>query len=63
MIMKTENKDTPRQLSNRPECAAYLGIKLRTLDKYVALGRIPAIKLSQKFVRFDLEQVRAALLK
>ena len=59
MNVKTENEQKP--LATKVECARFIGIKVRTLDKYVAAGRIPVIKLSQKLVRFDLDEVRAAL--
>lgn len=60
--MSKKNKDestseAPRPLVKKAECAALLGIKIRTLDKYVALGKIPVIRLSQKCVRFDLDDV------
>lgn len=48
-------------LWDKQECAAFLRIRTRTLDKYVALGKIPAIKLSHKLVRFDPSAVIAAL--
>jgi hypothetical protein len=58
--MNRDQTDARRPV-DRPACAKFIGIKTRTLDKYVALGRIPAIRLSQKIVRFDLDDVLAAL--
>ncbi len=52
-----------RTLLTKEECAAFLGIKQRTLEKYLGLRRIPCIRLSQKVVRFDMEEVMAALRK
>ncbi len=50
-----------RTLLTKAECAAFLGIKPRTLEKYLGLRRIPCIRLSQKVVRFDLDDVLSAL--
>ena len=50
-----------RLLMDKAECAALLGIKPRTLEKYMWLGRIPFIRLSQKLVRFHRGDVLAAL--
>ena len=50
-----------RLLMDKAECAALLGIKPRTLEKYMWLGRIPFIRLSQKLVRFHRGDVMAAL--
>jgi excisionase family DNA binding protein len=50
-----------RGLMNKDECAAFLGIKKRTLEKYMAERQIPFIRLSQKLVLFHLDDVMAAL--
>lgn len=50
-----------RPLVKKKECADLIGIKVRTLEKYVADGRIPVIKLSHKCVRFCMDDVMAAL--
>jgi hypothetical protein len=50
-----------RVLMNKAQCAAFLGIKIRTLDKYVHEKRIPFIRLSQKLVRFHVGDVLFAL--
>jgi hypothetical protein len=59
--MKIDTAKSGKHLVDKKACAKFIGIRVRTLDKYVALGRIPAIRLSQKIVRFDLDDVRAAL--
>ena len=46
---------------NKDECAAFLGIKKRTLETYMAERQIPFIRLSQKLVLFHLDDVMAAL--
>ena len=51
----------PERLMNKTECAEFLRIKGRTLDKYVAAGKIPVLRLSQKITRFNLADVIAAL--
>lgn len=48
-------------LMTKKQCAHFLQIRLRTLEKFVALGRIPVIRLSAKTVRFHREDVLAAL--
>lgn len=48
-------------LWNKQECAAFLRMKTRTLEKYVALGRIPVIRLSQKMLLFNPPDVLAAI--
>ena len=50
-----------RGFMNKDECAAFLGIKKRTLEKYMAERQIPFIRLSQKLVLFHLDDVMAAL--
>ena len=50
-----------RGFMNKDECAAFLGIKKRTLEKYMAERQIPFIRLSQKLVLFHLDDVMASL--
>lgn len=57
----TMNDQTSNKLVGKKECAECIGIKVRTLEKYVAEGRIPVIKISQKCVRFHMGDVLAAL--
>jgi excisionase family DNA binding protein len=46
---------------NKKELADLLGIKVRTLEKFIAAGRVPFIKLSQKVIRFHYDDVITTL--
>jgi excisionase family DNA binding protein len=54
---------TPSQRANatREEAAAECRVSTRTLDKWVAQKKIPFYRLSPRMVRFDLDEVAAAL--
>ena len=43
------------------QLAERLNIRPRTVQAWARLGRIPAVKLSQKVVRFDWQDVLVAL--
>ena len=45
------------RLWKRKELAPVLRVSLRTLDKMVALGEIPCLRLRGRLVRFRLEDV------
>lgn len=42
-----------RDLIRKPEAAQILGVSIRTLEKMVARGAIPAYKVGPKLVRLD----------
>lgn len=42
--------------------AIALGISVRTVSSLMSAKRIPAIRITSKLVRFDLREVRAALV-
>ena len=46
---------TPDQLARR------LGVRPRTIREWARKGRVPAMRLSRKVVRFDWETVLSAL--
>ena len=50
-----------RDLLTRPETAAYLNIGMRTLDRWIAEGILPAIKIGPRQVRIDAADVRALM--
>jgi excisionase family DNA binding protein len=54
---------TPAQRANatRDETAAELRVSTRTLDKWVAEKKVPFYRLSPRMVRFNLDEVVAAL--
>ena len=54
---------TPAQRANatRGETAAELRVSTRTVDKWVAQKKIPFFRLSPRMIRFDLDDVAAAL--
>jgi excisionase family DNA binding protein len=54
---------TPSQRANatRGETAAELRVSTRTVDKWVAQKKIPFFRLSPRMIRFDLDEVAAAL--
>ena len=45
------------RLWKRKELAPVLRVSLRTLDKMVALGEIPCLRLRGRLIRFRLEDV------
>jgi excisionase family DNA binding protein len=53
----------PSQRANatRGEAAAEFRVSTRTVDKWVAQKKIPFFRLSPRMVRFDLDEVAAAL--
>jgi excisionase family DNA binding protein len=50
-------------LGNYVTLSELLGCSVSQVRKLVREGKIPAIRLGHKMVRFDLDQVRAALTK
>ena len=56
-----KSRETRPVLMTKTECAAFLGIKKRTLEKYMGARQIPFMRLSQKMVRFHIDDVMAAL--
>jgi len=49
------------ELLKRHQLAQKLQVSPRTVDAWARRGRIPSIRLSRKVIRFDLEEVLAAL--
>lgn len=45
------------------QLAARLGISTKTVRRYVDQGKLQAVRLSARCVRFDVSQVAAALAK
>ena len=60
MDSKYSGGSAPLLLSKK-ELAATLGVSPRLIDQYQAAKRIPYLKLSERFVRFSLPKVLAAL--
>jgi hypothetical protein len=48
-------------LVTKSACAKALSVSERTLDYWRAKNVIPCLQFSERFVRFDLAEVRAAL--
>lgn len=67
LIFETEQADAltggvdGRYWMNKAQCAAFLGVKLRTLERFMAEGKVPFVRLSQKTVRFYGPDVIAGL--
>jgi excisionase family DNA binding protein len=60
------NEDAPirgRWLVSRQEMAHVAGVSLRTIDNWIALRRIPFIRLSARLIRFNPDRVMAALAR
>jgi len=51
------------RLSTPEEVAEYLAVPRRKVMRMAREGSLPAVRLSQKLVRFDLEQVRKHLVR
>jgi excisionase family DNA binding protein len=54
-----ETGSNPVPLMKSRDVAAYLGVDLRTLSKYVAEGSIPSVLISsgaRRFIRAEVEQ-------
>ena len=49
-------------LVTKAEMCAMMQISRRTLEKYMAAGQIPFVRIGKRFVRFDLQTVRQHLL-
>jgi excisionase family DNA binding protein len=49
------------ELLDRYDMAERLGVSADTISKWARQGRIPAIRITRKVVRFDHEQITAAL--
>jgi hypothetical protein len=52
---------TSPRLLTKPQLAAALGICPRQVQKMAVAGEIPAIRISRKLVRYDLEAVLTAM--
>ena len=50
-----------RYWMNKAQCAAFLGVKPRTLERFMAEGKVPFVRLTQKTVRFYGPDVIAGL--
>jgi excisionase family DNA binding protein len=50
-----------RANATRSEAAAELRVSVRTFDKWVAEKKVPFYRLSPRMIRFDLDEVMAAL--
>lgn len=48
-------------LIKKPEAAQILGVSVRTLEKMIARGAIPAYKIGPKLVRLRREELEAYL--
>lgn len=56
-MVKTDNR-VPRRWASRDETAEYLRIGVRTLDRWVAAGRVRAYRGPGGWmIRFDLNEV------
>ena len=52
-----------KQLLNKRELAAVLGVSERTIENWLAEKRIPRLRLSARLTRFSLPKVEAALAR
>lgn len=50
----------PRWATKR-EAAEHLGVSLRTIDRFIAEGKLPAYRHGQRMTRVDLNDVDALL--
>lgn len=50
-----------RDLLTQREVAEYLGVTTRTVRNWSAAGKLPAYKLGDKIVRYDMAEVDAFL--
>ena len=50
-----------KRLLSKRELAAILNVSERTLDNWLAQGKIPRLRLSNRLTRFNLSRVEAAL--
>ena len=48
-----QNPHPPRQLLSTPQAAAYLGVSVNTIRKYLAEGKIRARRVGVKLIKFD----------
>jgi excisionase family DNA binding protein len=48
-------------LLSKGELALTLGVSIRTIEEWMAQKRIPFLRLSSRFIKFNLERVNAAL--
>ena len=52
-----------RHLLTKQELASVLGVSPRTISSWTAQKRIPFLRFSARFVRFNLERVKTALAR
>jgi excisionase family DNA binding protein len=50
-----------RNLLSKQELALTLGVSTRTLESWMSQKRIPFLRLSSRFIKFNLDRVLAAL--
>jgi excisionase family DNA binding protein len=50
-----------KRIPKREVCETY-GISLRTLDRYIAEGRLKAYRIGPKMIRLDADEVERALV-
>ena len=51
----------PKRLLSKAELSQQLGVGVRTIESWMAQRRIPFLRLSARLVKFDLDNVVAAL--
>jgi excisionase family DNA binding protein len=52
-----------RHFLSKQELALIVGVSPRTIDNWMARKRIPFIRLSARLIKFNLERVKAALVR
>jgi excisionase family DNA binding protein len=51
----------PRKIPKTEVCETY-GISLRTVDRWIAEGRLKAYRIGNKIIRLDADEVEQALV-
>jgi excisionase family DNA binding protein len=52
-----------RHFLSKQELALAIGVSPRTIDNWMAQKRIPFLRLSARLIKFNLERVKAALVR
>jgi hypothetical protein len=52
-----------RHFLSKQELALAVGVSPRTLDSWMSQRRIPFLRLSPRLIKFNLERVKAALMR
>lgn len=58
---KVNTVPRPRRWASRANTAKHLGVDLRTVDRMTADGRLTSYRNGSRVVRFDLNEVDAAM--